>query len=124
MTAILYDSQVSDKSSRLFGRGIAPPRTVHFEPNDEDRAWAAEVFDGLEQERHQAENCRLEEQALEAAWADQFNDTMPLTGHCLNCGDRCDDLTAQGLCDRCDTIASEDSIACVNALHGLGRRVF
>jgi hypothetical protein len=124
---ILFDSTLTvNPASQTFGRGIAPPRTTHFEPGDEDRAWAAEFFDRLEQARYQEErNLRPEEQALEAAWSDQFNDTLPsLTGHCLNSGDRCDDLTFQGLCDRCDTIASEASIACINGLHGLGHRVF
>ena len=54
------------------------------------------------------------EKALEAAWDDQFNDTIPATGHCLSCGDRCDDLTSQGLCDRCDSLATDATIACQN----------
>jgi hypothetical protein len=69
------------------------------------------------------ENRHLEELAAEAEWLDQFNGSI-LTGHCLNCGDRCDDLTVHGLCDRCDTAATEATIACVNGAHGLGHRVF
>ena len=53
----------------------------------------------------------LEEQAQEAAWYDQFNGTIPEAGHCLLCGERCDDLTFQGLCDRCDDLACDATIA-------------
>jgi hypothetical protein len=124
MNAILFDSARSVKSES-FGRGIRPARRP-FVPGIEDLEWAAQFFGDLEDARlrEEAENRRLEEQAAEALWYHQFDDTMPLIGHCLNCGDRCDDLTAQGLCERCDSLATEDSIACVNALHGLGRRVF
>ena len=41
-------------------------------------------------------------------------------GHCLNCSLPCDDLTAQGLCDRCDDAATDASIASKNASYGLG----
>lgn len=123
MTTI-FDSARSVKSAQSFGRGINPPRSTHFEPSDADRAWAAELFDRLEQARFiEEENRRLEELAAEAEWLDQFNNSI-LTGHCLNCGDRCEDLTVQGLCDRCDTAATEATIACVNGTHGLGYRTF
>jgi len=127
MTAILFDSTLTvNPALRTFGRGIQPARRRPFVPSIDDLAWAAQFFGEMEDTRirEEAENHRLEELAAEAAWNRQFEDTLPMTGHCLNCGDRCDDLTAQGLCDRCDTIASEDSIACINALYGLGRRVF
>jgi hypothetical protein len=62
--------------------------------------------------------------AAEAAWYHQLEETAPLTDRCLNCGDRCDDLTARGLCDRCDDLATDATIACVNGLYGLGHRVF
>jgi hypothetical protein len=119
----LFDSAAPVKSES-FARGIQPARRP-FVPSLEDLEWAAQTFGDIEDARRlDEENHRLEELAAEAAWSDQFHDSIPLTGHCLNCGDRCDDLTSQGLCDRCDTIATEDSIACVNQLHGLGRRVF
>src|SRR5581483_7375407 len=124
---ILFDStRTVNPAPQTFGRGIQPARRRPFVPSIDDLNWAAQFFGELEDARirEEAENRRLEEQALEAAWNRQFEDTMPMTGHCLNCGDRCDDLTSQGLCDRCDTIASEASIACINGLHGLGHRVF
>jgi hypothetical protein len=124
MTTI-FDSAAPVKSDHPFARGIAPERRRPFIPSIEEMDEAAQMFRNLEDARRlEEENHRLEEQALEAAWSDQFNDTMPMTGHCLNCGDRCDVLTLQGLCDSCDTLATEDSIACVNELHGLGRREF
>ncbi len=119
MTAILFDStRTVNPATQTLGRGIHIGRRRLFAPSIEDLNWAAQFFGDIE------DTHRLEERALEAAWTDQFNDSFPLTGHCLNCGDCCDDLTSQGLCDRCDTIASEDSIACINHLHGLSRRAF
>ena len=56
-------------------------------------------------------------------WLDQFNNSI-LTGHCLNCGDRCEDLTVHGLCDRCDAAATEATIACVNGTAMGQYRVF
>ena len=66
----------------------------------------------------------LEEQAQEAAWYDQFNGTIPEAGNCLLCRVRCDDLTFQGLCDRCDDLATDATIAGQNAQAGLGYQVF
>jgi hypothetical protein len=102
-----------------FGAGILPTASRRFEPSDEDRAWAAQFFGQLEDERRE-----LEERALQAQWDDQFVGTIPMTGHCLLCGDRCDDLTVQGLCDRCDDLACEAAIKGENARAGLGYRVF
>ncbi len=121
----LFDSAAPVKP-QSFGRGIPSARRLPFVPSIEDLNWAAQMFGELEDTRlhEEPETRQLEEQAAEALWYHQFDDNMPQTGHCLNCGDRCDDLTSQGLCDRCDTLATEDSIACVNQLHGLGRRVF
>ena len=79
---------------------------------------AAQMFGDAEADR------RLEERAQEAAWSDQFNGSFPEAGHCLMCGDRCDDLTFQGLCDRCDDLATKATIAGQNARAGLGYNVF
>jgi hypothetical protein len=111
----LFDSAAPVKSARPFG--IPPARERRQPYTQDDLDWAAQTFGQLEDER-------LEEQALQAAWDDQFNDTLPATGHCLLCGDRCDDLTFQGLCDRCDDLACEATIAGRNARAGLGNRVF
>jgi hypothetical protein len=43
---------------------------------------------------------------------------------CLNCGQRCKDLTSQGLCDRCDDLATNATIAGQNCRAGLGYTVF
>ena len=118
MNAILFDSTRPVKSGRPFGRGNPSVHCRPFVPTLEDLDWAAEFFGDLEDAR------RLEEQALEATWYDQFNDSIPQTGHCLNCGDRCDDLTIQGLCDGCDDLATNATIAGQNGRAGLGYRVF
>jgi hypothetical protein len=83
-----------------------------------DLDWAAQTFGELEDKR------QLEGRVLQARWDDQFVGTLPATGHCLLCGDRCDDLTFQGLCDRCDDLACNAAIAGENARAGLGYRVF
>ena len=70
------------------------------------------------------ENRWLEEQALQAAWDDQFNDIIPAPGFCQLCGDRCDDPTFQGLCEPCDDLACDATIAGQNERAGLGYRVF
>ncbi len=119
----LFDSATAVKSES-FGRGIPSARRP-FIPSVEEMDEAAQMFRDIKEARRlEEENHRLEEQALEAAWYDQFNDPMPLTGHCLNCGDRCDDLTFQGLCDRCDDLATNATIAGQNARAGLGYHVF
>jgi hypothetical protein len=110
MTQVLFDSRQSVKSES-FGRGMDRP--VHFEPSDEDRTWAAESFDRLEQECYQAEkNRRLEEQAQQAEWDSQFR--FP-AGICEMCGEPSDWLDpVHKLCDRCDLAATDASIACMN----------
>ena len=112
----LFDSATPVKSDRPFGTLPARERRQPYTQADLD--WAAQTFGEIEDER------RIEEQALQAAWDDQFNDSLTPAGHCLMCGDRCDDLTFQGLCDRCDDLACEATIAGQNARAGLGYRVF
>ena len=55
-------------------------------------------------------------------WRKQVSDALSVRS--LLCGDRCDDLTFQGLCDRCDDLACEATIAGENERAGLGYRVF
>ena len=117
---ILFDSARTVKPE-TFARGIPSMGRRPYPYTQADLDWAAQAFGDAKADR---ENGRLDEQAQEAAWYDQFHDTVAATGHCLNCGDRCDDLTSQGLCDVCDMAATESGIACINGLHGLGRRVF
>jgi hypothetical protein len=113
----LYDSARPVKSDRPFGTLPARERRMPYTQADLD--WAAQFFGQLEDERRE-----LEERALQAQWDDQFVGTIPMTGHCLLCGDRCDDLTFQDLCDRCDDLACEAAIKGENHRAGLGYRVF
>ncbi len=115
MTTI-FDSAAPVKSDRPFG---TLPRRERRQPYTQaDLDWAAQAFGDAEADR------RLEEQAQEAAWYDQFNGSIPEAGHCLMCRDRCDDLTFQGLCDHCDDLAMTATIASQNARAGLGYQVF
>ena len=115
MTTI-FDSVASVKSDRPFG--TLPRRERRMPYTWQDLQDAAQMFGDAETDRH------FEEQALEAEWTDQFNGTIPAAGHCLLCGERCDDLTFQGLCDRCDDLATDATTACQNAQAGLGYNVF
>lgn len=83
---ILFDStRTVNPAPQTFGRGIQPARRRPFVPSIEDLNEAAQMFGDLEDARirEEAENRRLEEQALEAAWNDQFNDTLPPPGRTL-----------------------------------------
>jgi hypothetical protein len=115
MTTI-FDSARSVKTTRPFGTLPARERRMPF--TWQDLQDAAQMFGDLEADR------RLDEQARDAEWSDQFNDSIPATGHCLLCGDPCDDLTVQRLCDRCDTLATDATTAGRNRRAGLGYRVF
>jgi hypothetical protein len=85
----------------------APVKTARRQPYTwQDLQDAAAMFGELE------DNRQLDELALQAAWDDQFNASIA-AGHCLNCGDHAD-LTSQGLCDRCDSLATDATIACQN----------
>src|SRR5262249_480759 len=112
----IFDSARCVKTDRRFGRGIPAGDRRPYTQADLD--WAAQAFGDAEDDR------RLEELATQAAWEDRVNGSIPPGGHCLVCGDRCEDLTFQGLCDRCDTLASDATIAGENGRAGLGYRVF
>jgi hypothetical protein len=115
MTTI-FDSAAPVKSARPFRTLPSRERRMPFTQTDLD--WAAAFYGELEANRE------LEARAREAKWTDQFNASLLATGHCLNCGDRCDDLTREGLCDRCDTLATDATTAGQNGRAGLGYRVF
>ena len=115
MTTI-YDSARQVKTARPFG--TLPGRERRRPYTQADLDWAAQAFGNAESDRE------LEARAHDAAWDDQFNASIPAAGHCLLCGDRCDDLTTQGLCDRCDTLATDATTAGQNRRAGLGYRVF
>ena len=115
MTTI-FDSAAPVKSDRTCG--TLPARERRMPYTAQDLADAAAMFADAESDRE------LEARAREAEWTDQFNGSLPAAGHCLLCGDRCDDLTFQGLCDRCDTLACNATIAGQNARAGLGYRIF
>jgi hypothetical protein len=112
----IFDSAAPVKSGRPFG--TMPGRERREPYTLQDALEAAQMFGDAEADR------RLEEQAQEALWYDQFNGSFPKAGHCLLCGDRCDDLTFHGLCDRCDDLATDATIAGQNARAGLGYNVF
>jgi hypothetical protein len=112
----IFDSRLPVKSNPSFAALPARGRRMPYTQVDPD--WAAYFFGELDDAR------QLEERALQARWDDRFVGTLPVTGHCLLCGDRCDNLTPQGLCDRCDDAAYEATIAGENARAGLGYRVF
>jgi hypothetical protein len=111
MPAILFDSTVSRKSSRSFGRGITAERRRPFVPDIDDLDWAAQAFADAETDR---ENRHLEEQALQAAWDDQFTNAFP-PGHCQMCGEPSDWLDpTHKLCGECLTDAENATITCQN----------
>ena len=93
-------------------------------PEDLEPSTAQDLQDAADMFGDAEDDSWLEEQALQAAWDDQFNATIPAPGFCQLCGDRCDDLTFQGLCDRCDDLACEATVAGQNERAGLGYRVF
>jgi hypothetical protein len=89
-----------------------------IEPSDEDRAAVGAMFADDEQAT------RLDEQALQAAWDDQFRDVPPPAGICSACGDDAEELS-WGLCPDClDDAATHAAIAGQNERAGLGYRVF
>ena len=119
----IFDSAAPVKSDRRFG--ILPRRERRMPYTWQDLQDAAQMFGDAEAERLLAEENRLlEEQAQEAAWNDQFTNSFPEAGHCHLCGEKCDDLTFQGLCDRCDNVATDATIAGQNERAGLGYQVF
>jgi hypothetical protein len=119
----LFDSRLSVKSDPSFRALPSRGRRMPYTRADLD--WAAQFSGDLEDNRELEErNRELEERALLVQWDDQFISTVPATGHCLLCGDRCDDLTVHGLCDRYDDLACEAAIKGENARAGLGYRVF
>jgi hypothetical protein len=109
MTTILSSAR-DVKSDRPFARGIAHRR---FIPSQADQDWAAQFFGELEDARlRDEEDRRLEEQAQQAAWDDQFR--FP-AGICESCGKPSDwfDPTHK-LCGECLTAAENATIACQN----------
>jgi hypothetical protein len=63
--------------------------------------------------------------AQEAEYQAKLDAMAPAVfGRCLNCSMPCDDLTFQGLCDRCDDLADDASTASRNYSAGLGFQVF
>ena len=115
MTAILFDSARPVQSAQSFGRGID---RRPFIPDLDDLAWAAQAFGDAEADR------QLEEQALQAAWDDQFTGAFPV-GCCQLCGEPSNQLDpVHELCPECLTAAENATIASVNERAGLGYRVF
>jgi hypothetical protein len=103
---ILFDSTVARKSApRTFG----PEPRRPFVPSLADLDWAAQSFGDAESDR---ENARLEEQAEQARWDDQFR--FP-AGICESCGEKSDWLDpTHKLCDACLDAATDATISCLN----------
>ena len=118
MTAILFDSARPVQSAQPFGRSIPSERRRPFVPDLDDLSWAAQAFGDAEADR------QLEEQALQAAWDDQFTGAFP-AGCCQLCGEPSDQLDpVHELCPECLDRAEFATIAGVNERAGLGYRVF
>jgi hypothetical protein len=100
MTTI-FDSARPVKTARPFG--ILPPRERRKPYTWQDVLEAAQIFGDMEPDR------QLEERYEQARYDEQFNGSYP-AGRCLLCGDRCDDPTFRGICDRCDDAATIASI--------------
>jgi hypothetical protein len=118
MNAILFDSTCPVKSDRSFGHGIAPERRWPFVPSLEDLNWAAQFFGDLE-DAH-----RLEECALQVGWDAQFDGAFP-PGVCRMCGKPAEWLDPiHGLCNECDAISTDATLAGQNHRAGLGYTVY
>jgi hypothetical protein len=117
------------RPSAPFGAGIYPTRT-RFEPSEDDRRWAAQTFgDDADWDVRLAGGDEPESDwdmlAGEAASLDAMCAmTPPPAGICKQCGEFSEALS-WGMCRDCfDDAATDAGIACVNALYGLGYRVF
>jgi hypothetical protein len=136
---ILFDSARPVQVDPTFGVLPYQERRTYYEPSPEDAAWAAALFEELDQARYAAEKDRqLEERALQAEWDGHFgylvldSGDFKKTSECRSCGqidftdgrDLCPDCGARcfvcgarpeagtdrdGLCDRCSLAAIEGS---------------
>jgi hypothetical protein len=138
MSRILFDSARPVQADPTFGALPYQERRTSYEPSPEDAAWAAALFEELDQARYQAEkDRRLDEMALQAAWDDTFGHVVldasdfppsglcPIcetidfldraTGRCPECSGRCvvcgvrGETNENAMCDRCDLAAVEGS---------------
>jgi hypothetical protein len=110
---LIYDSARPVQVDPTFGALLYQERRTYYEPSPEDAAWAAALFEELDQARYRVEEDRwLEEQAEQAAWDDQFR--FP-AGVCESCGKPSDWLDpTHKLCGECLTAAENATIACQN----------
>jgi hypothetical protein len=89
------------------------------EPTDEDKAAAARIF----ADEPEPDWDMLAGEAEYIASVENLG-PPPAAGVCKKCGEPSEELS-WGLCPDCyDDAATDAAIACVNNLHGLGRRVF
>jgi hypothetical protein len=110
---VIYDSARPVQVDPTFGALPYQERRTDYEPSFEDRAWAAALFEELDQARYQAEkNRHLEELAEQSRWDDQFR--FP-AGVCESCSQPSDWLDpTHKLCSECLTAAETATIACQN----------
>jgi hypothetical protein len=110
---VIYDSARPVQVDPTFGALPYQERRTYYEPSPEDAAWAAALFEELDQARYQAAKDReLEERALQAEWDGQFR--FP-AGVCESCGQPSDWLDpTHKLCGECLEAAENSTIACQN----------
>jgi hypothetical protein len=122
---ILFDSARPVQIDPAFGALPYQERRTYYEPSPEDAAWAAALFEELDQARYRAEKDReLEEQAAQARWDDQYAGAFP-AGCCQMCGVPSDQLDrVHQLCPECLDRAEHATLAGQNERAGLGYRVF
>ena len=113
----------SGPATRPFGVGILASRPFagRMPYTAQDLADAAAMFAAADEDR------QIDALAAQREWEACYEAGLltPVEfGRCLNCGQPCDELTEQGLCDRCDDLAIDSSTASRNYAAGLGFKVF
>ena len=120
---VIYDSARPVHVNPDFGALPYQERRTYYESSPEDAAWAAALFEELDQARYQAEkDRRLEEQAEQDRWDDQFRFPAGISEMCGEPSDWLD--PTQKLCGECLALAENATLAGVNERAGLGYRVF
>jgi hypothetical protein len=126
-TGCVKPTRHSARPSAPFGAGIFPART-RFEPTEDDRQWAAQVFAAdADWDVRMAEGDEVEPDwdmlAAEAAYYDTCAvlGPPPLADRCEACGKAVEPGELEmGLCSRCMSSAEEHAIAAQYAALGMG----
>jgi hypothetical protein len=112
----IFDSAAPVKCDRPFG--IVPTRERREPDTQADLDWAAQFYGDFGADR------RLEVQARQGRWDDQFNRAFPagLCQPCVEPSDRLDPV--HELCPECMTATENATIAGENGRAGFGYRTF